>query len=427
MILLDYNSLLIALIFCSAGVAFTFFVSWLVSQTDRMLMTWALGSACLVISIFAYSNFVARYSPVIGIVAFSALEVGLVFFLGAAYQFRTGILPIKKMAAVAIAGSFITTLPMVMGYDGVCYIIFNLAALAVLCATGIEYWRCRSESLLLLTILATLYIIGGLSFGLCALALIQDRAWIMNRAPDDWAENINLIVCLADTAAIGALSLGLNQIRLTRRHKREAETDSLTGLFNRRAFFDRAADFRAPTSIAVVVFDIDHFKQVNDVHGHQLGDVVLQTFAEILREAIRDGDLAARLGGEEFAVVLPGSTLKTALLVAERVRKKYAEKRFLSDEKLFSSSVSVGISKIGDHTTLNDLMVQADAALYVAKRSGRNRVILFSNRQDVGQQPNATLIDLASAIADGRTELYSAVADAARNKPQRKARLTRRI
>ena len=279
----------------------------------------------------------------------------------------------------------------------------------------------------MLTTLATLYVIGGLSFALCAFALVQDGTWIMNHAPDDWAENLNLIVCLADTAAVGALSLGLNQIRLTRRHKREAETDSLTGLFNRRAFFERAVDFRSPTDIAVVVFDIDHFKQVNDVHGHQLGDIVLQTFAEILRETIRDGDLAARLGGEEFAVVLPGATLRSALLVAERVRKKYAEKRFLSDEKLFSSSVSVGISKMGDHTTLNDLMVQADAALYVAKRSGRNRVILYSNREDARRQEGATLIDLASAAPDGRTELYSAVADAARNQSQRKARLTRRI
>lgn len=428
MILLDYHSLLIALSFCSAGVALTFFVSWLVSQTDRTLMTWALGSACLVVSIFAYSNFVDRYSPVMGIVSFAALETGLVFFLAAACQFRTSVLPLRLLVALAIGAAALTTLPMILGYDGISYIVFNSAAMVILCATGIEYWRCRAESPLLITTLSVLYVIGGLSFGLCAVAIIEQRGWIMNRAPDDWAENLNLIVCLVDTAAIGALSLGLNQIRVARHHKREAETDSLTGLFNRRAFFDRAGDFRAPTNVAVVVFDIDHFKQVNDVHGHQLGDVVLETFAAILREAIRDGDLAARLGGEEFALVLPEATLKTALLVAERVRKKFAERRFLSEDRLFGSSVSVGISKIGDHASLNDLMVQADAALYVAKRSGRNRVILFSSREDGHQQKQNTV---SSAELDGpetdRADLYGAVAEAVRNQSQRKGRLTRRI
>jgi predicted signal transduction protein with EAL and GGDEF domain len=154
---------------------------------------------------------------------------------------------------------------------------------------------------------------------------------------------------------------------------------------------------------------------------------VLETFAGILSETIRDGDLAARLGGEEFALVLPDATLKTALLVAERVRKKFAERRFLSDDRLFGSSVSVGISKIGEHTSLNDLMVQADAALYVAKRSGRNRVILFSSREDVRHQMQNTVpVDLDSPEAD-RTDLYGAVAEAVRNQSERKGRLTRRI
>lgn len=426
MILLDYNSLLIALSFCSAGVALTFFVSWLVSQNDRTLMTWALGSTCLVVSISAYGNFVAQYSPAMGIVAFSALEIGLVLFLAAAYQFRTSVLPVKMMVTATLVASVITTAPMVMGYDGVCYIVFNLVAMLILCLTGLEYWRCRVESTLLLTTLAALYIIGGLSFGLCAYALTQQGEWVMNRAPDDWAENLNLIVCLVDTAAIGALSLGLNQIRLTRRHKREAETDSLTGLYNRRAFFDRAAEFRAPTTIVAIVFDIDHFKQVNDIYGHQIGDTVLQKFAGILRDAVRDDDLAARLGGEEFVILLPDATLQTALLVAERIRKKFAEKRFFSDEQLFSSSVSVGISKVGHHKMLNELIVQADAALYVAKRSGRNRVILFSSREDVRQQKEGNVrIDLSGSEVE-HSNVYDAVAEAAHRHSQRKARLTRR-
>jgi diguanylate cyclase (GGDEF)-like protein len=427
MILLDLKSLLVALSFCSAGLALTFFVSWFVSRTDRVLKTWAIGAVFLVVSTLAYCAFVNRFSPTAGIVSFTALLMGFVFFLGAAYEFRTGALPLKRMAVVALAASAITVVPMLVGYDGICYIVFNLAVMIILSATGWEYWRCRAESPLLLTTLSVLYVVAGISFGLCAAVLIGQQSWIMHHAPDNWAENINLVICLADTAAIGALSLGLNQVRLTHRHKRDAETDALTGLFNRRAFFDRATHLHRSSTIAVIVLDIDHFKQINDIHGHALGDFVLQTFANILTEAVREDDLVARLGGEEFAVLLPDAPLKTALIVAERIRKKFAERSFLSDDKLFGSSVSVGISKLGNCAMLDELMVQADAALYVAKRSGRNRVILFSTRDDVRRQKqDATPIEMKSAKPD-HTGLYGAVAEAARHRSQRRGRLTRRI
>jgi diguanylate cyclase (GGDEF)-like protein len=426
MILLDYHSLLMALSFCSTGVALTFFVSWLVSRSDRTLMTWTLGSCFLVVSILAYGWFVASYSRPAGIVAFTALEIGLVFFLGAAHQFRTGKLALGRLAAVALLGSCVTTLPMLMGYDGICYIVFNLIAMAMLVATGGEYWRCRMESPLLITTLALLYATGGLSFGLCALALAEQKSWIINGPPDDWAENLNLIVCLVDTAAIGALSLGLNQIRLARRHKRDAETDALTGLYNRRAFFDRATTLRSQT-LAVIVFDIDHFKQVNDIHGHQLGDAVLQAFADIVRDSIREGDLAARLGGEEFAVLVPGVTLKAALLVAERVRKKFGERRFVSKDNFFQSTVSAGISNVGPRTNLTELMIEADAALYVAKRCGRNRVILFSAREDARKRKEQCEPPEWEADAPDRSRLYGAVAAASAGPSPRKGRLTRRI
>lgn len=427
MILLDLKSLLIALSFCGAGLSLTFFVSWIVSQADRVLRTWAIGAAFLVGSTLAYSAFVANFSPAAGIIAFTALLIGFVFFQAAAHQFRTGVLPVQRMTAVALAASAITAAPMLMGYDGVCYIVFNLVVVAILLATAWDYWRWRAESPLLITTLSALYVLVAMSFGLCAVVLLADGSWVMNHAPDNWAEKINMIVCLAAMAAIGALSLGLNQVRLTHRHKRDAETDPLTGLFNRRAFFDRSHDLRGASSIVVIVFDIDYFKQINDIHGHPLGDHVLQSFAGILTEAVRDGDLVARLGGEEFAVLLPDAPLKTALLVAERIRKKFAERRFLSGDKLFGSSVSVGISKLGDLTTLNELMVQADAALYVAKRAGRNRVILFSSREEVQRQKTATEPITVDGAEPDHSALYGIVAEAGRRHAQRKPRLTRRI
>ncbi|RUO99579.1 diguanylate cyclase [Hyphomicrobium sp.] len=419
MILLDYKSLLMALSFCSAGVALTFFVSWLVSQSDRYLMIWGMGSTSLVVSILAYWNFVANYSPVMGMIAFSALEIGLILLFGAAHQFRTGVLPVREMLIAAVVANAATAIPMALGYDGVCYIIFNFVALVLLCATGLEYWRCRSESPLLIGTLAGLYVIGGLSFGLCAFALAWDQSWIINGPPNDWAENLNLVICLIDTAAIGALSLGLNQIRLTRRHKKEAETDALTGLFNRRAFFDQANLSQSTASVVVVVFDIDHFKLVNDSHGHQIGDNVLRTFALTVSDAIRDEDVAARLGGEEFGLVLPNASLQTALLVSERIRKRFSERRFLSEGRLFGCTVSAGISKAGRIGDLEAMMVQADAALYVAKRSGRDRVILFSSRDDLRiSSSRGERIEPADSTMGTTVDIAPRIA-------QRKARLTR--
>lgn len=428
MILLDYNSLLLALSFCSAGLALTFLVSWFVSQADRVLMTWGIGAAFMVASILAYNEFVNHFAPATGVTGFAALLVSFVFFLGAAHQFRTGVLPIAKMVVIAAMTIVIMAVPMFEGYDGLCYIAFNIAAMLILFATAWEYWRWRSESPLLILTLSGLYVVTGLSFALCAAVLIDQGSWIMQHAPENWAENVNLIVCLTAIAGIGALSLGLNQVRLARRHKRDAETDALTGLFNRRAFFNRAQGLRV--SVVVTVFDIDHFKQVNDVHGHQMGDVVLQTFASILTETVREGDLAARFGGEEFAVLLPDTSLKAGLIIAERIRKKFAERRFTSEATLFGSSVSVGISQIGGHAELDNLLVQADAALYAAKRSGRNRVVLYTDRNSLpllatAEPINQIKVDISPA--PDRSDLYKAVAETARRQSTRKGRLTRRM
>jgi diguanylate cyclase (GGDEF)-like protein len=153
---------------------------------------------------------------------------------------------------------------------------------------------------------------------------------------------------------------------------------------NRRSFYRAARHAmehfrRNARPFAVLVVDIDHFKKVNDIHGHQAGDAVLQAFSRVLLDTIRDGDLAARVGGEEFAILLPDASLQTTLIVAERVRKRFAERRFRSGGTYFSGTVSAGISLIGDNTQLDALMTQADAALYTAKRSGRDRVVLYSD------------------------------------------------
>lgn len=373
--MLDYNSLLVALIFCSTGMAFTFFVSWLVSRADFELMTWGIGVSCLAAGLFFYRGFVLEFSPAVGVLAFSAVLIGLALFMGAAYQFQTGKLPVRVVIASASVSIGLVAVPMLQGYDGISYIVLNVCAATMMLVTAWGYWRWREESPLLVMLLSALYALTALSFVLCAVVLLHHGEWIMHRAPSGWAENINLVMSITSIGGLGALSLALNQVRITRHHQREAETDALTGLFNRRALFERSLNLRG--SVAVVVFDIDHFKQVNDRHGHQVGDTVLQTFASLLAANVRDGDTAARLGGEEFVIVLSGTTVDQAAQIAERIRESLAAQQFISPSGNFTVTLSAGIAGGDSDADTIALLRQADTALYDAKRGGRNRVLRY--------------------------------------------------
>jgi two-component system, cell cycle response regulator len=129
---------------------------------------------------------------------------------------------------------------------------------------------------------------------------------------------------------------------------------------------------------AVMLFDIDHFKQVNDRHGHPAGDQVLRQLAERALRQVRSVDLVGRLGGEEFIVVMPETSLAGAAIVAERVRAAVAEELFTlpDDGKQIPVTISIGVAVTGQGTEgLEDLLKRADDALYDAKNAGRNRVV----------------------------------------------------
>ena len=162
-----------------------------------------------------------------------------------------------------------------------------------------------------------------------------------------------------------------------------AVTDALTGLYNRRhmdtqvaALVDSAANRGTPLSVLAV--DVDHFKSVNDSHGHDAGDRVLQELAARIRKNTRSLDLAFRTGGEEFVIVLPSTDRAVALKVAERLRRSVSAKPFNAGARAgpLPITISVGIASLeSPNDTLEELLKRADLALYRAKREGRNRVI----------------------------------------------------
>jgi diguanylate cyclase (GGDEF)-like protein len=171
------------------------------------------------------------------------------------------------------------------------------------------------------------------------------------------------------------VALALDSARQHELLRRQAETDHLTGLLNRRAFHDQLGVMlhearRASRPVGLVLLDIDHFKRVNDEHGHDAGDRALVTVADALRDSVRERDVVARLGGEEFALVLPATGPDASFAIAERAREQVAAQASVGRRL----TLSAGLATFPDHGhDAEALMRCADMALYAAKHAGRDR------------------------------------------------------
>jgi diguanylate cyclase (GGDEF)-like protein len=157
-----------------------------------------------------------------------------------------------------------------------------------------------------------------------------------------------------------------------------AAVDPVTGVFNRRYFQVRLDEelqrsHRHQIPLALLMIDIDDFKRVNDSHGHLAGDIILRDVGEILRRSVRVFDVCARFGGEEFVIIMPGSSSENALRIAERIRERIETYR-PADRTLATTrvTVSVGLAVSSSEATVSQLLERADQALYAAKRAGKN-------------------------------------------------------
>ena len=200
-----------------------------------------------------------------------------------------------------------------------------------------------------------------------------------NRSKEFSKADIELLLMFAQHAAVS-----IRTALLLEKAQHQAQTDSLTGLYNHRRFFEMAKlEIRRCTkqqrSLCAMMFDIDFFKQVNDTFGHSTGDQVLTSIAALYRQIFRESDIVGRYGGEEFAVLLPETDIETAKEAAERIRRGVEEMRFTTDKGAFSISISAGIASLCNScSTLGELLHRADEALYEAKETGRNRVVLHA-------------------------------------------------
>lgn len=183
-------------------------------------------------------------------------------------------------------------------------------------------------------------------------------------------------------------------LALAKTHERAARTDELTGLANRREMQNRLdTEFsrfkRAGHHFSVVLIDLDLFKRINDDHGHNAGDAVLRQFADLTHTVVRQSDLAARWGGEEFLLLLPDTSLLQALALAERLRAEVASTQFRYQGEALPVTISAGVCSISKAGSVNELLKQADIQLYNAKDAGRNRIAPRVKSQGT-TEPSAT-------------------------------------
>ncbi len=249
-----------------------------------------------------------------------------------------------------------------------------------LAASAYELWRGREEhlrgryGLVAVVLLHALTLSGGV-FDTLGGVMHENQLPLLN----SWLGIINFESLFYSMASAVFMVL-LTKERSERSYKLAAREDPLTGIANRRALLESGerllrrcqADGR---SFSLIMFDLDHFKWVNDTYGHATGDGVLRAFAATVQSSLRPADLFGRYGGEEFVAILPGATIEAAMVIAERVRNGFANLSILAADHQVHSTVSAGVANAASSAvTLEAIIRIADGALYRAKELGRNRV-----------------------------------------------------
>lgn len=318
------------------------------------------------------------------VVANGLLSSSYVLILAAVYEFqqRTApgwqyFFPIVMTLLVAaiqiddIHGRFI--------WGGIVY-IFQMVLIARALLTNPETHIGRAWRLLMSGIAIVVVVLGLRS--LVAISGQYILAQPQIGGVPNWVQVLSFVAVMA-SSLLGSIGfLLMVKERTDREILHLAMTDSLTGVPNRRALMDyaeRVMAQRGGRSVALLMIDADHFKRINDTHGHPAGDEVLRQLARLLQQRLRGGDLLGRYGGEEFCVVAPDIDPEGALKLAESLRVTVASAVLNTECGKLSITVSIGLSHSTADTkrALKDILAEADIALYSAKKGGRNQVVSF--------------------------------------------------
>jgi diguanylate cyclase (GGDEF)-like protein len=260
-----------------------------------------------------------------------------------------------------------------------CGVGFGLAQFVT--GAGLLYYRVSAEKRTRLLLAGSFFVMAAGLFWLAFTAWFEPEAILPTFGPRP-APGGSLLAFYGVTIGSSFAFLLMHKERGDREKHELATTDPLTGVYNRRTFKDLAEPLlsrarRSRGEVSLLLLDLDHFKHVNDTHGHLAGDQVLAGFARLTRACLRKEDLLARYGGEEFVVMLPGTSEEAAVALAERIREEVAASALIPTTESLRVTVSIGVAgDKGEHVaTLEGLLGRADEALYAAKARGRNCVV----------------------------------------------------
>ncbi|MER9412953.1 GGDEF domain-containing protein [Mesorhizobium sp. M0589] len=380
--MLDFSSLLLAAALSGTCLSVTMFVIWFTAPRARFVLTVACGILVLVAHVIVFWRYTREPSPLLCQAALALLSLGFLALSLSAMQYlgvrnySRAVLPAMLAIAVCAGVTY-------LGFDGVGFILTYTTVTVLLASTGVMFWIKGGHDRGILLVVSALSGVCGVSFGLCGAVLLVKGQWVLGVAPDNWAERLNSVVAVACMTALGALTLSLHHLQAQIELKAETLTDPLTGLMNRRALNSLYGERVFGPFMSVAMFDLDHFKRTNDIYGHPVGDRVLCRFAAVIKKYDRVGVDAFRLGGEEFALVMSRMTEDKAYDLASRIGVAFGTEVVPTPRGPLRSSVSGGIG-FGkeDGSSLDEVLAEADRALYAAKNDGRNRVLVLNGKAD---------------------------------------------
>jgi diguanylate cyclase (GGDEF)-like protein len=365
--------------------------AWRRDQSTDALAWWGVGYLVGGIS-FALLSARGEIANVFSIeIANGLLLLGYSFLLAGTRAFSGRETPVTVFLIAPLIWLTAMQVPAIANDIDLRVIIVSSLQFGLIALMAHEFWRERAEPLLsrwptvILLVTHAVILIGRM--------IVVMLTPIMSDA-DLFRSPVLAVMAFGTvlyTIAFAFLLLSMTKERTEMRHRIAALIDPLTGLPNRRAFMidaEAAIARRVSRSapIAVLLADLDRFKAINDAYGHAIGDRVLTVFAASLHRCLGANDLAGRIGGEEFAILLPEKGEAAALALAERIRVVFADAAAEIGGHVVAATVSIGVaaSRIGGHD-LGGLLGRADGALYQAKEAGRNRVAVFAG--DGGDAP----------------------------------------
>jgi diguanylate cyclase (GGDEF)-like protein len=378
---MDINTMVLALAMGNLSLCAALFFFEYDSKKSLALTTWTIAKQCQAVAwliLFLRGSGIVPDAVSIPL-GYSILFVGIALDAGAMWEAADR--PFGRRTMLMLLG------PAIAIYIG-CYLVDEpavrvLVGSLMLCglylaSAAAMSQRWRSASMLRRFLVVTISLLA---------LVVAARGVLMVAMPDGWGwMSNNLSLLLSSGALFLLMMLGSFGYLLLSREQLQAElarvavVDMLTDVPNRRGFFNALTPWmslarRPGTPTSLIVFDLDHFKRVNDSYGHPVGDSVMRSIVDVCKKQLRDSDQLGRLGGAEYAVLLPRTNLAEAAMVAERIRSALADTPVKSERAVITVTASLGVTVIRPDDSTVSLFKRADEALQTAKMAGRNKVV----------------------------------------------------